>query len=121
MADYTLQVGITDTDGVLTFSKTGGTATNATVASDGDINLQQVAGSVEITWSFSATGPTFSNAGVTFTGAGNSSVFGSKSRSPDGKSYTATDANASGASSNNFSYTVHESATDDDPQIWNRN
>lgn len=110
-----------DSDG--TYHKTGGPE-NATVGSNGDIDLESVAeDNIVISWTLN-DGKTFKEAGnskaVTITGNGNGQIFTSGTLSADKKTYTVTDANNTGATDRDFSYVMHENLGDVDPSIKNR-
>lgn len=108
-----------DSDG--TFHKTGG-PTGATVGSNGNIDLSGVAeDNVAISWTLN-DGKVFRDTnGVTISGNGNGQVFSGNSLSADKKTYTVTDANATGAADKSFTYVMHEKVGEVDPTIRNRN
>ena len=106
-----------------TFHKTGGPE-GATVDSSGNIDLSNVAETdVDISWTLN-DGKTFRTSGgaaVTISGNGNGQIFSDGALSNDNKTYTVTDANATGALSKTFTYQMHEKSGDVDPSIKNRN
>ena len=106
-----------------TFHKTGGPA-GATVDSSGNIDLSNVAETnVDISWTLN-DGKTFRTTGgaaVTISGNGNGQIFSDGALSNDNKTYTVTDANATGALDKDFTYQMHEKSGDVDPSIKNRN
>ncbi|MFV2006903.1 MAG: hypothetical protein ACC667_05630 [Longimicrobiales bacterium] len=130
----TLQIDITAVDSQgkpTTFSKnSGSTAACATVSSTGSIGLSTCTESITISWTFAdSTGQKFrSNNPITFSPAKgnskNSGIFGPTSLTNSDKTATIADANPdSGHRGNNnttFSYTIHDTSADDDPQIVNR-
>jgi len=106
-----------------TFTKTAGPE-NATVASNGNIDLSSVAETnVNIAWTLN-DGKVFRDTGgdaVTISGNGNGQIFSGGTLSTDKKTYTVTDANAASALNKSFTYVMHEKAADVDPSITNRN
>lgn len=113
------------------FSKnSGSTAACATVGAYGAINLSTCTESVTISWTFAdSLGVKFMSANpITFApakgGNGNSGIFGNTILSNSDKTATIADANPDTTSRGNnnttFSYTIHDTSTDDDPQIVNR-
>jgi hypothetical protein len=108
------------------------TATLATVTDKGVIDISKVTDSVDISWTIGATvNETFESIGSntgpikfktnqtppTDPPAG---VFGTPTLSTDKKTVTVSDANASGATTKIFNYTLYENHGPDDPRVTNR-
>lgn len=106
-----------------TFHMTAG-PTGATVGSNGDIDLSNVAETdVNIAWTLN-DGKTFRTSGgdpVTISGNGKDQIFTNGTLSNGNKTYTVTDANATDALNRSFTYQMHEKSGDVDPAIKNRN
>lgn len=134
MTTQTLNIDITSVDGTgkpNAFSKNSdSTATAATVSSSGEIDISGCDGPVDIAWTFAdSTGQKFRSANpITFAPAlgtpQNNGVFGSVTLSNGDKTASISDANPDashrGGNANSFNYTIHDTATDDDPSIRNR-
>ena len=118
----TLVIAVNDSTQPYTFTKSGGPA-NATVATNGDIDLTNCAeNNIGIQWNLDSG--TFRSSGnsapVTISGNGNDQIFTGGTLSNSNKTYTVTDANATQPINTNFNYTIHENGGDDDPIIRNR-
>lgn len=134
MTTETLEIDITSVDNTgkpNAFSKNANsTATAATVSATGDIDISGCSDPVSISWTFAdSTGQKFrSNNPITFAPAlgtsQNNGVFGSTTLSNGDKTATIEDQNPDaahrGSNGNSFNYTIHDTATDDDPSIRNR-
>lgn len=134
MTTETLQIDITSVDNTgkpTAFSKnSNSTAGAATVGASGDIDISGCSNPVTISWTFAdSTGQNFRSTNpITFAPAlgtsQNNGVFGSTTMSNGDKTATIEDQNPDaahrGSNGNLFNFTIHDTATDDDPSIRNR-
>lgn len=129
----TLKINITALNPDNFEKDTTSTATKATVASNGNIDLSNVNDTVVISWTLvDSLGETFrttdKNPGpIKIRTQGNPpgnpavGIFGSPSLTNENKTVSVTDANGNGAAEKSFSYTLFESQGSDDPSIRNQN
>ena len=112
----TLKISVDGT----TFTKTDG-PTNATVKTDGDIDLSLVNETdVGIEWTL-IDGRKFREKGIVITGNGKDKIFKDFARSSDEKTFSVTDSNPSDDDDTEFTYLVKTKTSEIDPKIKNRN